>query len=333
MSEGADQIHVHAINDPLVSAELFHYDADLILEVCERDDELKGRVTASVSMGGDDLEQVARDTDVLIAFRYPHRELMAASDRLRWIHQVGSGIEHLLPLDWLPDGVKITNSRGVHAPKAGEFVASAVLLLNNHIPHHVTSQREHRWDQVFSDCIEGKTLVVIGTGEMGRAGIKWAGKLGLKIIGVNRSGTLYPGLDEVYTIDDLSKVLPQADFLLLTVPQTEKTLNLIGEDELASMKKGASLINMARAGVVDYTALAASLGAGHLSGAVLDVFDPEPFPADSDLWDCPNLIMTPHVSSDPLDYKLRVLDLFADNLKRFTKGEELRNEVRPEDGY
>lgn len=329
----AGQIAVHVINnrdtDPL-----FHLQQDHLARAAQESPEFRDRL--QVTVGWDDdpqLYDAMHDVDAIIAYRFPHRELAGRAPRLRWIHQTGAGVEHLLPLDWLPKNVVLTNSRGVHAPKAGEFVGCALLLLNNLIPVHVTHQRKHEWVQVFNNCIEGKTLVVIGVGNMGGAGARWARSLGLRVIGVNRSGRPHPDVDEMRPVSALREVLPDADFVLVTAPLTRETERLLGREELGALKPGAGVINMGRAAVIDYDALVERLQGGEVSGAVLDVFEPEPLPADSPLWDCENLIITPHVSSDALDYADRVAALFVDNLQRYLRGEPLLNRVDPALGY
>jgi phosphoglycerate dehydrogenase-like enzyme len=285
------------------------------------------------NMGEDGFEEGVEDADVLVAYQFPHRTVADKAPRLRWIHEIGAGIDHLLPLDWLPGFVTLTNSSGVHVPKARDFIACALLMLNNLIPRHVTSQRAHRWDQVFNDPIVGKTLLVLGVGTMGGEGARRAKQLGLHVLGVRRSPRRHRYVDRMYGPAQLADVLPLADFVLVTTPLTAETRGLLGRKELDRMKPSAGLVNMARAGVVDYDALMAKLNADELAGAILDVFEPEPLPATSKLWECRNLIMTPHVSSDALNYTERMLEIFADNLHRFLDGRPLRNVVRRTEQY
>ncbi|MEE9210959.1 MAG: NAD(P)-dependent oxidoreductase, partial [Kiloniellales bacterium] len=243
----------------------------------------------------------------------PTENLAARAPKLKWIHIIGAGIEHLLPLDWLPPGVALVNNRGVHAPKSGEYGAMAVLMLDNHLPRLVTQQRAAAFEPVFSTPAAGKTLAVIGVRRHGRRA-RW--------------------VDEMYGPEGIDEVLRRADFVLVTAPLTPETENLIDRRRLDLMKPGAGLINMSRARVVDYRALAEKLRRGSLAGAILDVFDPEPLPPSSPLWRTPNLIVTPHVSSDDdVSYVPLTLDLFFDNVRRYLAGRPLRNRVRPKLGY
>ena len=149
---------------------------------------------------------------------------------------------------------------------------------------------------------------------------------------MRRTGRTHSYVDRMYTPDKLHEALPEADFVVVTAALTKETKLMIGASELDLLKPGAGFIN-SRAQVVDYEALAERLRTGRIGGAILDVFDPEPLPADSALWDCPNLIITPHVSSDPANYNQVMLAIFVSNLSRFVAGKPLRNRVSVERGY
>ncbi|HEC11279.1 MAG TPA: D-2-hydroxyacid dehydrogenase [Acidimicrobiales bacterium] len=270
----------------------------------------------------------------LVTWNLPTDGLAARAPNLRWIHIIGAGVGHLAPFDWLPPGVTLTNNSGVHAAKAGEYGLMAVLMLNNAVPRLVTAQREHRWVECFTSAIEGKTLLVIGAGQMGRAVARRARSVGLRTMGIRRRDGDLDEFEAVHRVDRLDDLLPEADFVLMTLPDVPDTRGLMDARRLGLMKPGAGLVNMGRGRSLDHSALAEALGSGHLSGAVLDVFEREPVPADSPLWDTPNLVMTPHMSSDDVDrYVDLTLDLVFDNLGRLMEGRELKNVVDPERGY
>jgi len=295
---------------------------------------LARRVRATFGWDLGAFDEAMRTTEVLVGWQFPRESLAGLARRLRWIHVTGAGVDHLFPLDWLPPGVVLTTSSGVHRPKAAEYACMAILMLNNRIPQHVTNQHHARWGRVFNTPVSGKTLAVIGVGNMGGAAAEWAKRLGLRVLGVRRSGRPHRFVDEMFTPDQLDQVLPQAECVLVTAPLTAETRGLIRRKELDLLKSQAGLINMARAGVVDYDALAEKLTRGELSGAILDVFDPEPLPAHSPLWGTPNLIITPHVSSDDAEqYTARMLDLFFENLGRYLSNRALRNRVDLARGY
>ncbi|MFQ5789073.1 MAG: D-2-hydroxyacid dehydrogenase [Acidobacteriota bacterium] len=296
--------------------------------------DLAGHVQASIGCDLDSFYEAMKSADVLVGWNFPRGDLATRAPRLKWIHVWGAGVEHLLPLDWLPPGVSLVNNRGVHAQKAGEYMVMAILMLNNAVPALVTSQRRAQWKEIFSTSVAGKTLAVIGVGHMGGTGARRAKQLDMSVLGVRRTPRPHRYVDEMYGPDELHRVLPRADFVLVTTPLTTQTRNLIGRRELDLMKPHAGLINMARAQVVDYDALREKLTRGELSGAILDVFDPEPLPSDSPLWATPNLIMTPHVASDDAEqYMPLTLDLVFDNLRRHLAGRPLRNRVQRDREY
>jgi phosphoglycerate dehydrogenase-like enzyme len=275
-----------------------------------------------------------KTADVLIGWRFPHDNLKQRAPRLKLIHSTGAGIEHLTPFDWLPRDVVLTNNRGVHAPKAGEFAAMAILMLNNYMPDFIDAQRRREWRRFFASTAAGKTLLVVGVGQMGGAAARAAKRLGLRVLGVRRTRQPHRAVDAMYGPEDLPMLLPQADFVMVTAPLTDATRHMIGRRELDLMHKDAGLINMGRAGVVDYDALSEKLRRNELRGAVLDVFSPEPLPADSPLWSVPKLVITPHCSSDDVDrYAIRTLELVFDNIARLLAGRPLRNRVRRSLGY
>ena len=173
----------------------------------------------------------------------------------------------------------------------------AVLALNNRLPETVTNQKQAQWKQLYSTGIAGKTLLIVGVGSVGGSTAKFAKQFGLRVLGVRRSGRSHRYVDMMYRPKDLSKILPKADFVLITAPHTKETHQLVDAPMLDRMKRGAGLVNYSRAHLVDYQALCRKLERGDLT-AVLDVFDPEPLPANSPLWHMPNLLITPHSSSD-----------------------------------
>lgn len=288
----------------------------------------------AISSGWSDADDPARrKAEVLIGSRFDLATLRARMPRLRWVQTTSAGVEHLAPLDWVGD-LALTNASGAHGPKAGEFGLMALMMLNDHMPAHFSNQRRHEWGRIFSTPIAGKTATIIGTGGMGAAVAEKARLLGVTALGISRSGDPHPAFDRVVAVADLSGALPESDFLVVACPLTRETRGLIGAAALDLLKPGAGLVNIGRAAIVDYDALRVRLENGRLSGAILDVFDPEPLPADAPWWDVPNLVVIPHVSSDHADaYLLRVLEIFFANVARYLAGEPLKNRVDPALGY
>ncbi|MFI4986254.1 MAG: D-2-hydroxyacid dehydrogenase, partial [Alphaproteobacteria bacterium] len=294
---------------------------------------LAGRVRITIGYDGDIYAKAMRTADALFGWRFERRDLAMRAPRLKWVHAHGAGVNHLMPLDWLPPGAVLTNSRGVHGPRADEYTVMALLMLNNGLPRMAANQRRGVWQQVFETSIAGKTLLILGVGHVGGGAARWAKRFGLHVIGVRRAGRPHRHVDEMHRPAALRRLLPRADFVLVSAPHTEESHHLIGRRELALMKRGAGLVNYSRAQLVDYAALRPHLEAGRLS-AVLDVFDPEPLPKSSPLWHTPNLIITPHSSSDDQAlYTPKSLDLVFENLERLIKGKPLRNRVSAERQY
>ena len=327
-----NRVRVHVANDPgAPPAE--HISAEKFWNAFPQAQRMERRISLSVGSGEDGLAEALPAMDVLLGNRIRARALVGQAPRLRWVHIMSAGVDFLRPFDWLPDHVVMTKSSGVHVPKAGEFATAALLMLNNLIPFYITNQQQHRWVKVHSPTIRGKTAVIIGVGAIGGEAARKAKMLGLRVLGVRRSGRRHRYVDRMYRPDRLRDILPAADFVLITAPLTQTTAGLLGRAELDLLKPTAGLVNVGRAAIVDYTALAEKLNNGALGGAILDVFNPEPLPEHSPLWDCSNLIILPHTTLDAPDYGVRVLRIFADNLRRFIAGKELRNVVDRDAGY
>jgi phosphoglycerate dehydrogenase-like enzyme len=323
-----DPVHIHVENTP-TSASVFRVTPEMFAAAAARHPDVAGRVRVTISDDPAALDAAMATAEVLLGWRFPRENLRARAPRLRWIHLKGAGMEHLLPLHWKPRDLTLTTNSGVHAQKAGEFVTMALLMLQNAMPALMENQRRARWQQLFSTSVVGKTLAVIGVGHMGGVAAASARRLGLRVLGVRRSRRPHRHVDVMYGPGELDQVLPQADFVLLAAPLTAETRNLIGPAELDLMRPGAGIINMGRGGLLDHAALVAKLGRGELGGAILDVFTPEPLPADSPLWQAPNLVITPHVSSDDAaQYMPLTLDLVFANLRRYLAGRPLKNRVR-----
>jgi glyoxylate/hydroxypyruvate reductase len=329
---GKVRVHVAGLRDQPAP---FQVTEQRVADACRRHRALARRVAFDWSWDHDRIEDGLRHADVMIGWRFPREDLPGRAPRLRWIQLTGAGTEHLQPFDWLPRGVTLTNNSGVHAEKAAEFAGTAVLMLAHGIPFLATRQRERRWEKRFTTSVEGGTAVVIGLGGMGGATARWLRqRLRMRVIGVTRSGRASRYAEEVVTPAGLDRVLPQADVVVVMAPLTAETEGLLGRRRLERMKPGAGLVNMGRARIVDYGALADLLRSGHLSGAVLDVFDPEPLPRRSPLWTTPNLMVIPHCTSDDADrYMPKTLDLFFANLGRFLEGRALRNRIDPTRQY
>lgn len=296
--------------------------------------ELSKQMEVFVDWDTDHFTESMKTAEVLLTWNLPTENLAEVAPKLKWIHIIGAGVEHLCPMDWVPEGVTITNNRGAHADKAGEYALMAILMLHNKMPTILGNQRKAVWESLFSTPIKGKTVGLIGVGSIGGGAAKQLSKLPVHIIGVTRHGKPHEHVHEMVAIDKLDTILPRMDYLFISTPSTPETNGLFNRERLLNLKAGAGIVNVGRSSVMDYDALGELLDNGHISGAVIDVFDDEPLPAESPLWNTPNLVITPHVSADDGDnYVPITLDLFFENMRRYQVGEKLMNVVRPELGY
>ena len=296
--------------------------------------EIRDKIDYLVDWDDDNFISSMKDADILLGWQFPTKNLKDIAPNLKWIHVSSAGVNHLSPFDWMEEDLVLTNSSGVHAKKAGEFGLMSILMLQNQITRIVTNQKNKKFVTLLSKPIAGLKVVVVGTGSLGGSMIKHISKLGAEVIGVNRKGNEVEGCSKVITFDKIDEVLPVADFLYLAVPETEETIGLIDRTRLDSLKHTCGIVNIGRQSVLDYEALKIKLEKNELAGAILDVFSKEPIPKDSKLWDVPNLVITPHISSDSQgNYIEMVLKIFFKNLKLFIENKELINQIDKKLGY
>ena len=264
-----------------------------------------------------------------LAHRFP-----AAAPNLRMIFLLSAGVDKLQPFSALPPGVVVLNNSGVHSRKAGEYAAMALLLLNARVPAMIAQQQAQVWNTLFSPSIHGKRVTVIGTGDMGAPSGRAARHLGCVTTGVRTTATPHPDFDRVVATAALDAVLPATDFLIIACPLTEATRGLMSRARLALLPRGAGVINIGRGPVIDQEALCDLLDAGHLAGAMLDVFSPEPIPPGGRAWTTRNLVVSPHVSvDDPLTYNPDSFDIMWANIQAQRAGRTMTHLVDLAKGY
>ena len=295
---------------------------------------IKEKVDIFIDWDEDNFKTSMADSNVLLAWNFSTKNLKKIAPNLKWVHLISAGVEHLLPLDWMFDDLVLTNSSGVHAKKAGEYGLMSILMLQNHMTKIITNQKDKKFVSLFSNPIAGKTVVVVGTGALGSSMAKLVAPLGVNIIGVNKRGRMVEGCSKVITTDKIDSVLPDADFLYIALPETPETKNLISRERLHILKHTCGIVNIGRESVMDYEHLRKKLEKNEISGAILDVFSEEPINKNSKFWDTPNLVITPHVSSDSKgNYIEMILEKFFKNLKLFIDNKDLINQVDPNLGY
>jgi phosphoglycerate dehydrogenase-like enzyme len=312
---------------------LFQLNEPTYAAAAKRHRALAKRLTVTIGWDGDMLDDALKTADFMINSNPPRENLRERAPRLQWIQTTGAGVDGLLPLDWLPADVALTNNSGAHGDKAEDYCAMALLMLQTRAPAMITNQRAKIWTPIFTVPIAGKTAVVIGFGDLGSAAGRAAHKLGLKVIAITRSGKAGRPAHAAYKTARLDSVLPRADFVIVTTPLTAGTRGLLSRARLDLMKPTAGLINIGRSPVVDDEALREKLDKGELAGAVLDVHSPEPLSADSPLWTTRNLFITPHISCDDPRYMDFLCDTWFANFARKLTGKPLKNQVDRELGY
>ncbi len=272
--------------------------------------------------------------DILFDFDYSHREdLPDLAPQLRWIQASSAGIGQYVKrynYDIRLPNTLFTTSSGIHARPLAEFCVMAVMMHYKRILPMLRAQAQHRWERFAGTDLEGRTMAIVGLGRIGVQVARMSRDLGMKVIGTNVESPASFVVDQFFPSERLHEMLPLADVLVLCVPHTPKTEKMIGEKELALLKPGAYLINIARGAVVDEPALIEALQSGHLSGAALDVFAEEPLPATSPFWDMENVLVSPHSASTSDRENERLTNLFCDNLRRFLDGRPLLNVLNPQ---
>jgi len=291
----------------------------------------------TVTIGDSDADFAAamRDAEALVCDVSVVRACFPCpAPHLRLLLITNAGLDGLAPFDWLPPGVALLNNRGTHAVKSGEFGIMAVLMLAHRVPEMVTHQRAGRWQKLWGTVLAGKRLTVVGLGTLGGATASHAARFDMRVTGVRAHPAPHPDCAEVVGTGRLDAVLPRSDYLVLACPITEATRGLMDRRRLKLLPRGAGLVNVGRGALLDQEALCDLLDSGHLSGAVLDVFTPEPIPSGHRLWTTPNLVISPHTSADDPDtYNPRSLDIFLDNLRAWRDGKPLPNLFDIERGY
>jgi len=269
------------------------------------------------------------DTEILYSWNFP-RELLTEAKSLRWVQNMGAGVERLLVPE-LPKRALLTRVAGIFGPWMAEYVLGWCLWHTQRTELFRTQQRARQWRQVDPLRLRGARLCIVGLGDIGRTIARSAHALGMRVTGVSQHGRKLPGVERVYRARDIGKALAPADFVALTVPLTPATRGLIGARELAAMKPSAWLINIGRGPLVDEPALLEALLSRRLGGAILDVFDEEPLPADHPLWTLDNVVITPHISGPSTPEEIG--PIFNDNLRRYLAGRPLRFQVDRTRGY
>jgi phosphoglycerate dehydrogenase-like enzyme len=285
-----------------------------------------------------DLEAFLARADIYCGFGF-QVEWLDRTPRLKWVQLSSAGADHMMRsglFERRPD-LLLTTASGLHAVPISEHILAMILHFSRRFNMAVRNQPLHRWERYRLSEVNGATACMVGYGAIGRRAARLCKAVGMKVIAVRASiKEQQPGdgtVERFYPLSDLMGALAEADYIVVAAPRTPQSEKMIGSEQLAALKPGAVLINISRGALVDEAALAQALREGKLGGAGLDVFEQEPLPESSPLWDFPNVLITPHNAGATPYYNRRLTEIFCDNLARYLAGEPLKNKVEPERGY
>lgn len=300
---------------------------------------LSPRVTVTTGLSEDALGEAAERAQVFLIGTHQRplvRALMARARDLQWMHSLYAGVEGLLFEELIQSPLPLTNAKGVFSGSLAEFALMGMLFFAKDTRRLLRQQAEARWVPYDMAELRGRTLGVLGYGDIGRAAAERARSFGMRILACRRRPELSQGdsrVDEVFPLERRLEMIAASDYLLLAMPNTPGTRRLVGEAELAALKPGAVLINVGRGSTVDEPALVRALEGGRLRGAVLDVFEGEPLAPESPLWRLDNVLLSPHCADNTPDWMTESVSFFLENLERFERNEPLRNLVDKTAGY
>ena len=261
---------------------------------------------------------------------------LAAARNLEWLQLQTAGTDGYLEPGVLPERAVLTNVTGAFGESIAEYVLGAVLLLKNHFHTYIRRQNQKSWDKIPVTNLKGSTVLLLGLGDIGRETAKRMKAMGAYVIAVKRRLSERPEyVDELYYEAELDRLIPRADVFVLTIPMYEEVRHMIDGRRIGLMKPGALLVNIARGGLIEQDALILALRQGKIAGAALDVFEREPLPQDSPLWEMENILLTPHNAggfTSPMARE-KIGRIMLDNLERYVTGRPLVNVVDKKTGY
>ncbi len=315
----------------------------LVIHGVESASEIPGieRITDHVRIScAPDLDSLQRHlpgAEALLGWNFRATELREAwplVDRLRWIQWAGAGVDAVLFPELVSSEVLLTNARGVFDRAMAEYTLGLILAFAKELPETCAAQREHRWSYRWTELAEGRSVLIVGVGSIGREIARMLDRVGFVVSGVGRSARdTDPDFGRVHGVADLNRCLGEADYVVLVTPLTPQTQGLFGAPQFSAMQPSARFINLGRGELVDETALLEALKDNSIAGAGLDVFCTEPLPAESPFWDIDNVIVSPHMSGDFQGHKEAMAEVFLDNFERFRNGRELVNLIDKSVGF
>ncbi|MDX2267089.1 MAG: D-2-hydroxyacid dehydrogenase [Bryobacter sp.] len=302
--------------------------------------EIAGRVDYTVAWSAEDAAALAPEAElILTGVGAPAAYAQAAvekADKLIWLHSLSAGVDHLSATRLNGSGIPVTNAKGAFSKSLGEYAVAGMLFFAKDLNRMRESQFAGRWDQFDVEMLEGKTLGVLGYGDIGKESAKRAKAFGMRILAMRRrSASSDPeGIaDEVWSLDRKLELMAASDYVLLAMPQTPETVGIVGEAELRAMKPTGVILNLGRGNAIRETALIQALQENWIRGAVLDVFEKEPLPAGHVFYSMKNLLMSAHTADHTSTWQQDSMRIFLENFRRFEAGLELLNPVDLSVGY
>lgn len=283
----------------------------------------------------DELDALLAQAEVIYGLRLP-RNVIVRAPKLKWVQVMSAGVDRFLDDEFRQSSVIMTSVSGMHATPIGEIVLELMLMFAKQAPLCFQLKQEKQWKRFMPTVLRSKTVGIVGLGNIGREVARLAKAFSMRVVATRRSAKRVMRAKDVDILlprEQLPRLLSESDFVVLSLPFTSETNKLIGEEELRTMKPTAYLINIARGNIVDEEALIRALDEHWIAGAGLDVFATEPLPADSCLWEFPNVIFSPHIAGGMEDYNIRATELFCKNLRHYLSGENLLNVIDKKKGY
>ena len=317
-----------------ITSASFSKEGTLVEQLKNKFDHIKTNPSGKVLSENDLIPFLENADAAIIGLDQITLNVLDACPRLKFISKYGVGLDNIDQPACEKKGVKIGWTGGINKRSVSEMALGFMISLCRNLYTTSQSLSHGSWIKNGGYQLTGKTVGIIGVGNIGYSVAKKCKALGMNVIGVSRHGKTLEDVDEMVSTDQLDTVLPKADYIFMATPNTTETNNLLDERRQSLMKPGVGIVNVGRAATMDYEALVDNLNSGHIGAAIIDVFDPEPLPKNSPLWSAPNLMVMPHISADDGDtYIVMTLELVFRNIRRYLANQELKNLVRPDLGY
>jgi phosphoglycerate dehydrogenase-like enzyme len=300
--------------------------------------QLPGETAIAVGAEPDALENLAPEAGAILNWAHSNRTLRAIFPRcrrLRWVHTRAAGVDNMLFPELVESPVTFTNGTGVYSASLGEFALAAILYFAKDLRRMMRSQRAGLWDPFDVEDIAGKTVGIVGYGDIGRAVASRSRAMGMRVIALKRTPRASSDefAERIAGPDGLTGLMAASDYVVVAAPLTPETRGMVGAGEIAAMKPGAVIVNIGRGPVIDEGALIGALTDRRIKGAALDVFETEPLPAGHAFYGMGTVLLSPHCADRTADWQTNAMRFFLEQFERFRKGEPLRNAVDKRRGY